>query len=288
MGNTSTTSSARSTPIPKMHRKHVKDYDLSPQQMFYKVDTMTPDSIELETQLSPSLEIKGKTYNRSKSDHFLVKRAKKAKLLRAFSKGTTPHSHKKQETACQFVEDLEDYETTLFNREKDFMTEIIKETGNTQSNIIFDSRLSGMDQRELKAQIVGNEKLIFLFVSKTGEIFGFYQNDLVCPQSNQNVLNATSDNFVLFGRPNPWEGPVFITRKEEKMNEKKTFVIHQDTHGMLLSCFSAFWIETNGNVNFNMCAKNYYKIPQTSTNPLTGKPNSEKIVCERIAVLKCF
>ncbi|ELP88915.1 hypothetical protein EIN_356980 [Entamoeba invadens IP1] len=290
MGNASTTSSTRSTPIPKMHRRHVKDHVLSPQQMFCVVDTMTPDAkIEPDVQLTPSLEIKSKIHKRTKSDHFLVKRAKKANFLKPFSKGTTPHLHKKQENVCRFVEDLEDFETAVFNREKDFVTEVIRETGNSDSDVIFDSRLNGMDQRELKAQIIGKEKLLFVFVSKMGDVFGFYQKSLVCPQNNQNVLNATSDNFMLFGRPFSWEDPIFIQKKETKMNEeKKTFVIHQDTHGMLLSCFSAFWVGTNGNVNFNVCAKSYYEIPQTYTNPFTGKSNSEKVVCEKIVVLKCF
>ncbi|ELP84670.1 hypothetical protein EIN_173450 [Entamoeba invadens IP1] len=173
-------------------------------------------------------------------------------------------------------------------KEAEYTQLLTQNTNSTNLELIFYSSFDGFDPRDFRNKVACHSKMIFLFVTKQQDIFGFYQEDVIPTSSVNSVLNVTSHNFFLVGQKNKWESPSFLFRSPKCMAcEDKSFTLHDDRSPLFLSCFSAFWVRKSGDINFNLCFKDYYLAANSSKNPLTGRAFSDHLKCDKVIALKC-
>ncbi|ELP91155.1 hypothetical protein EIN_480640 [Entamoeba invadens IP1] len=174
-------------------------------------------------------------------------------------------------------------------KEQEIINSLLKETKSKHIEIIYNSELTEFDQRNIRTKIIGEQKIIFLVVTDRGSIFGFYQNDLVDKMKCCKQIKATSEDFFLFGSPYVYQTLEFYRRNKQIENKNTTsFTLYEDNNNLVLSCYSSFWITKNGQIGFNLCAKEHYNLPQINQNVFTGKQKTETTLCEKLLILKCL
>ncbi|ELP93733.1 hypothetical protein EIN_321460 [Entamoeba invadens IP1] len=149
--------------------------------------------------------------------------------------------------------------------------------------VVFDSEVSGFDPRELRSNISCKDRLIFIF-RVNGDIFGLYQDGFVQP-SKPNSMNVETDNFFLFSFKLTDSTPSVYSRKTQK---KSSFILYPDSNKMVISVFSAFWMDKEGIISFNPCVKDFYDIKSPSFNPFvdSNPRDRQPSVCSRFLVLR--
>ncbi|ELP92819.1 hypothetical protein EIN_270500 [Entamoeba invadens IP1] len=151
-------------------------------------------------------------------------------------------------------------------------------------NSIYDTKIHGFDTRNLRSEICGKRSLLFVFQTKE-YVFGFYQKDMIPLVKSNEPTQVTSEETFLFFMKRELECPFLITKRDQK---KTNFSLYANDSTTLISCYSAFWLDTNGNLSFNPHMKDSYniKLESYSHSHLSSSINNQ--FCERMLVLKCL
>ncbi|ELP84640.1 hypothetical protein EIN_172950 [Entamoeba invadens IP1] len=160
---------------------------------------------------------------------------------------------------------------------------ILSKTLSQNIESVFDSNVSGFDARELRQKIACKENLVFVIQTEFDYI-GFYQSDIVPPMKQNTSYQAKSEEMFLFSMKKESKNIEIYARKDWRKN---TFNLFTDDNKTFFACFSAFWVDKNGKVNINPCAKDAYDITP-SFNPFFENCSIEKRSCIRMTVLHCF
>ncbi|ELP91506.1 hypothetical protein EIN_511990 [Entamoeba invadens IP1] len=218
------------------------------------------------------------TLSKSKSDTSLSLKNKLSFRIRHFSKPRLGEVQKDKNENFLLTEINKKYSgnDVLYNF-------LVSKTMTDDLQVEFDSEVSGFDSRELRSVVSCKNKLIFIF-RVNGDIFGFYQDELVQP-SKTNSINAESDNFFLFSFKLTDSTPSEFLRKTQN---KSSFILYPDSNKMIISVFSAFWMDKKGTISFNPCVRDFYDVQNQTFNPFVDFDTKDRqsLICSRLIVLK--
>ncbi|ELP90679.1 hypothetical protein EIN_023780 [Entamoeba invadens IP1] len=275
----STSTSVRTT--PKSTFQSIDCTTLQPSDELY---TIEPEKYEITVTRKSKTPHSFPKLLRSSSDVTILESLHQS-IKKSKTKGITPFSKMKPVTP-KYKNPAEDVDEFFFNRQEQFLKQLLFKTNNERFETLFNSQLATEDAREFISRVAGYQKLVFIFISQQNDVFGFYHEDAIETKANVEQINSSSKRFFLFGMKNQWDEARFYDRKS--LGAEKSVSIYANNKKMFISCFSAFWIEHNGDVNFNVCLKNYYNVPANLSNPLTGRTTGEKVICDRILVLRAL
>ncbi|BFU21148.1 hypothetical protein EHI8A_113200 [Entamoeba histolytica HM-1:IMSS-B] len=243
---------------------------------FYKAESSDEDStLEIPEEITSSkpMDIKPRV---SFGDKLVRVASSPIKRLKSFATPRSARRHNEIREETKIIEEEEPINGTL--------NFLLFKLGRESFHILYDSKQHGFDPRELRSRIVYKEKLIFVFKTENGFI-GFYQSDAIIPSSSKNPIHAESNDFFIFAIENKInESKIF----ERKTQEKKSVSLFTEENPTLINCYSAFWMDTNGMISFNFCAKNLYNFDQGFVNPFKGESLQSKAECSRFLVLSCL
>ncbi|ELP85886.1 hypothetical protein EIN_134200 [Entamoeba invadens IP1] len=146
--------------------------------------------------------------------------------------------------------------------------------------VLYDTRISGFDSRDLRSLISYKQKLAFI-VETQDNIFGFYHEDFVNCTGNETTTNW-SNRMFLFSMKKSNPIPVIFMKNTQ---QKDSFTLYPDRDERLLSCFSAFWVFKDGNVIINPDVKDAYDMRKILT-PFSCVDGNRKVECVRFVVVK--
>ncbi|ELP93623.1 hypothetical protein EIN_238530 [Entamoeba invadens IP1] len=184
--------------------------------------------------------------------HLYSKKCKGNKDKQEKQKMTKKNPSKKIKESNDYVSES----TTTLTKEQEMIKSLLKKTKSEQIEVIYNSDLLGFEQREIRTKILGEQNIIFLVMTESGSIFGFYQKDMINNMKCCKQLKATSKDFFLFGSPYVYQNLYFYKRKEQIENkDSNSFTLYEDENNLVLSCYSSFWIKKNKQIEFNVCKR---------------------------------
>ena len=156
----------------------------------------------------------------------------------------------------------------------DYLDKLHQVSSFTNTTTIYNSNYDELSVREFNSKMSNVSNFIILIITKNNDVFGLYQQDsIIVPRRLNRVMQITTRNkFVLFSLSSMSEFTIIERVKEND----KTLLMQSETSSMLLSCYSAFWITTDGSIRLHPLITNNYIINK-DTDLLPNKVNSHTL-----------
>lgn len=278
MGNTQTTPKQTTVTRKTFSRRHKKEKQEEKTKIFNTVEHERSYHPELEKSIEQEAqhtqEEKEETQQElQKSKSLMMERPNHLSKTKAYSCQDMQHKRILEKKKQQAEETAHELSIVLQNQ-----------TGFKEVEMLFDSERYGFFGTELRANIAFENDLLFVFHTDYG-LIGYYQSDMIKPTDATETVVSKSDNFFMFAKDFISERFQIYSRKDWV---KKATVLYPPTNKIVLNCYSAFWIDTNGSITINPYLRSYYSIGLSDFFSRFACNRECSLKCNRFTVYKCF
>lgn len=148
---------------------------------------------------------------------------------------------------------------------------------------LYDSQKDNFDNRTFNSTISCHSNVLIIIITTDYDIFGVYQKQRIpLLRPNTTMVLELSEEFFVF-----CYNDVMKEIIKKSTDTKITLTLYSQVNTtLLLTVFSAFWIETNGKINFNKNLKvNYSYLP--SINPFVKEQTTRSCSVKYLFAVEC-